>query len=68
MIIPIQTINDRIGFLSLNLVQINKLIVKKINKIKVALENITKNDLMVSKWNSYLPITNKNKKEEDGKV
>lgn len=33
----------------------------KVNKIKVALENIAKNDLMVSKLNSYIPITNDEK-------
>jgi len=33
----------------------------KVNKIKVALENITKNDLMVSKLQSYIPITNDEK-------
>ena len=30
----------------------------KVKKIKVALENIAKNDLMVSKLQSYIPITN----------
>lgn len=40
----------------------------KVNKIKVALENIAKNDLMVSKWQSYIPITNDEKTEQDGKV
>lgn len=40
----------------------------KVNKIKVALENISKNDLMVSKLHSYMPITNDEKIEEDGKV
>jgi len=40
----------------------------KINKIKVALENITKNDLMVEKLKSYLPITNDVKIEQDGKI
>jgi len=33
----------------------------KVNKIKVALENIAKNDLMVSKLQSYIPITNDEK-------
>ena len=40
----------------------------KVNKIKVALENIAKNDLMVNKWQSYIPITNDEKTEQDGKV
>ena len=40
----------------------------KVNKIKVALENIAKNDLMVSKLQSYMPITNDEKTEQDGKV
>ena len=40
----------------------------KVNKIKVALENIAMNDLMVSKWQHYMPITNDDKTEQDGKV
>lgn len=40
----------------------------KVNKIKVALKDIAVNDLMVSKWQHYMPITNDDKTEQDGKV
>lgn len=41
---------------------------EKVEKIKVALEDIAKNDLMVNKWKTYIPITNDDKNDKDGKV
>jgi hypothetical protein len=42
---------------------------EKVKITKVALENVAINDLMMGKWNSYLPLTNNEElKEEDGKV
>jgi len=34
----------------------------KVKKIKIALKNIVDNDLMVSKLQSYIPITSEDKK------
>jgi len=41
---------------------------EKVEKIKVALGNIAHNDLMVSRLQSYIPITNDEKIKENGKV
>lgn len=40
----------------------------KVNQIKIALDNLVKNDLMVNKWKTYLPITNDKNIEENGKA
>lgn len=49
-------------------VNLNGNIPDKVNQIKVALDNLVKNDLMVNKWKTYLPITNDKNIEQDGKA
>lgn len=54
-------INDRLQLESEleRVINLDINVTEKINKIKIALEDIAKNDLMVSKWSSYMqPITN----------
>jgi len=49
-------------------INLNGNIPDKVNQIKVALDNLVKNDLMVNKWKTYLPITNEKNIEQDGKA